>query len=122
MLSQTQGPEMIGESPSRSRYHVYQLRQWLEALHAAGDGAWANVREESSEMLVVGEVIDPNPVARITDETTDNKIVGIFESHGATKIVIQLGRRIHKTLKADTTNRRHIQMDATMTKKELGRL
>lgn len=122
MLSQKMSPQVSAKQSTRCRRSHYQLRIWLESLQAAGDGAWATVREESTDIVVVGDVIDPGSVTQITDETTENEIVGMFETGGMVKIVIELGQWEHNSLQLSSDGLRHIEMDAIITKKQLGLL
>lgn len=102
------------------RTHHAQIRERLEDLQGAADGAWAILRKDSSEIVVVGDVIDPVPLNRVTCDTNSNKIVALYEESDLVKIVIQLGHEVHKSLHASQQSMQLLQLDEAITKQELG--
>lgn len=121
MLSHDNSPQTKSTSESLCRSHHARIREWLENLEAAGDGAWVVNHSDSTEINVVGDVIDPVPVNRITDETTDNEIVGIYTNdYGYTQMVIELCPRVHESLCQSGQSILHFQMDEVLTKQDVG--
>jgi hypothetical protein len=121
MLSQSNGPETISSSRAFCRYVHARVRRWLEDLEDAGDGAWVVSREQSSEMNVVGDVIDPEPISRITDETTNHKVVGCYTGHsGKITLVIEFSHAFHKCITNDPQTMVIHHVDEMNTKKRMG--
>ena len=93
---------------------------WLEDLQGAADGAWVTVDGDSSTIVIVGEIIDPLAIDRVTAETNDNTVVSVYESDGSVRVAIQLDDDVHEALCQSGQSVLHLQMDEVLTKEELG--
>lgn len=125
MLSQMGSPERLGQSGRVStdcRHNHYLVRSWLIELEEASSGAWGSVSCNSSEFVVVGEVIDPTAISSVTDSMDGNEIVAIYTTENLTRVVIQMDNEIHQSISSCAETIQHIQMDAALTQERLGLL
>lgn len=121
VVKQQLSPLCTMYSNTNSRHNHYLLRGWVEELEAAGLGSWAVVREDSLEMVVVGNVIDPTVIESVVGKT-NNRIVGIYEDNGMVNMIIEACPKIHTSIKKSVSTQLHIQIDAVKTKERLGLL
>lgn len=121
MMGQITSPrESSSQLVNMCRHYHYCVLEWLNDLKSAGDGSWGTVHEDSSELVVVGDTIDPCVINDVTRGMFDNEVVSCYADHGLAVIVIELEECIHNALSRCEQTAFFLQIDECNTKERVG--